>query len=108
MIKIDRGKLILQSKRKDGRSNRWSSSVYIDDLIGKWNKMKMKFDTSEDSKVSLFLNNKEVFSNIPYWIETCGIPHFKFGIYRPGKKYKKNNHSVVDFDKIKLTEIKND
>ena len=108
MIKFDRGKLILQSKRKDGSSNRWSSSVYIDDLIGKWNKVKMKFDTSEDSKVSLFLNDKEVFSNIPYWIETCGIPHFKFGIYRPGNKYKKNNRSVVDFDKIILTEIKND
>ena len=109
MIKINRGVLTLQSKRHDGAgAEQWGSFVEINDLIGKWNKVKMKFDTSENAEVSLFLNDKEVYSNIPYLIKACGTPHFKFGIYRPGNKNKKNNRSVVDFDKIKLTEIKND
>jgi hypothetical protein len=108
MIKFDDGFLTLSSKREDGGSNKRTSSVKIDNLIGKWSNVKMKFDTSGNSEVSLSLDDKEVFSNIPYWVEPCGIPHFKFGIYRPGNKYKKNNRSVVDFDKIKLTEIKND
>jgi len=35
---------------------------------------------------------------------SCGIPHIKFGIYRPG--WKNNETSIVDFDDFKLKEIK--
>ena len=111
MIKISDGKLMLAARknRKSKRTGRYSgsnnhySTVTIDDLLGKWNIVKMLFDTSENPEVSLYLNNKEIFSDIPYRIETCGVPHFKFGIYRPGNKSKKNNRSIVDFDKIKLS-----
>ncbi len=111
MIKISDGKLMLAA-RKDRKStitgrysgsNNHYSTVTIDDLIGKWNVVSMLFDTSENPEVSLCLNSKEIFSDIPYQIETCGVPHIKIGIYRPGNKSIKNNRSIVDFDKIKLT-----
>ena len=39
-------------------------------------------------------------------IEGCGVPHIKFGIYRPGNTIRPNNLSIVDFDKIQIKEIK--
>ena len=51
-------------------------------------------------------NNNIYILNVPFWVEECGMPHFKFGIYRPGNEISKNSHSIVDFDKIILTKIK--
>ena len=80
-----------------------AKAVRISTLIGKWYTVRYKFDTSEYPEVSLYLNDDVIFSEIPYQISRCGIPHFKFGIYRPGNTLKKNNLSIVDFDKIQLT-----
>lgn len=113
LIKFHFGELMIaamghRSGSGGGHINYYSSkqpdpkTVKITDLIGKWNNMKIKFDTSENPEVSLYLNGDVIFSEIPYKISTCGIPHFKFGIYRPGS-LSGTNRSVVDYDKIQLT-----
>jgi len=116
MIKISRGRLVLAALSKDGsRHFNFSTNLKINDLLGKWSVFKIKFDTffwskfdtSKTAKVSLFVNDKEIIQNVHYGIETCGTPHFKFGIYRPGSLLG-TNHSVIDFDKIKLTKIEKD
>ena len=106
MIKISDGELLLAAQRVGGGHEVHYSGISIGDLIGKWNNVKLNFDTSSDPEISLYLNDKEVFSKIPFWIEACGSAHFKFGIYRPGNVNEINNHSIADFDKIILTKIK--
>jgi hypothetical protein len=105
MIKISEGNLIFAAQRVGGGHDVYYSDIKIGDLIGKWNNVKMKFDTSENAEVSLFLNDKEVFLNLPFWVEACGTPHFKFGIYRPGNE-NGIKLSIIDFDKINVKNIK--
>ena len=106
MIKINFGYLILAAQREGGGHILHISGIKIWDLIGKWNNVKLNFDTTSSPEISLYLNDKEIFLNVPFWVEECGMPHFKFGIYRPGNEISKNSHSIVDFDKIILTKIK--
>jgi hypothetical protein len=103
MLKISRGELILATLRPERKGHKvHHSNLKIGNLIGKWSTFKLKFDTGEKPRISIFIDNNEVFSEKSFRIEACGKPHFKFGIYRPGNvagKYR----SVVDFDKIRLT-----
>jgi len=78
----------------------------IKEIFGKWNKVRLVFDTTEKSEVSVYINKKLILNKGHYTIPECGKPHFKFGIYRPGNTEYPNERSIVDFDKIKLTVIK--
>ena len=105
MLKFSDGQMTLNALRDNGRRGSHSvnfSSIAIGDLIGRWAPVRMVFDTSGEPEVSLSIDGKEVFSNIPFWIEECGVPYFRFGIYRPGS-YSGNKRSVVDYDAIRLT-----
>ena len=82
-------------------------NIRASEIMGKWNKVKVLFDTSDFSKYSVFFNGYPVETKMPFGISTCAIPYFKFGIYRPGVKKGKNETSIVDFDKFQLREIKN-
>ena len=106
MIKMTGGKLNInprgvRANKPGGGSSPIYSNIAMDDLVGKWVRFKLVLDTSERARISLFLNDEIIFEQIPYWIQRCGSPHFKFGIYRPGS-LNKNRMSVVDFDEIKL------
>jgi len=50
------------------------------------------------------MDGETVFSNIPFWIDSCGKPHIKFGVYRPGKRLG-NVTSIVDYDSINVNEL---
>ena len=41
------------------------------------------------------------------WTAKCGKSHIKFGIYRPGSKDISLETSIIDYDYIKIKEIKN-
>jgi hypothetical protein len=84
------------------------SDIFIRDLIGKWTKFKLVFDTSKNPKISLYLNEKKIFDDFKFGIDRCGVPHFKFGIYRPGNKENPIPRSVVDFDKFQLKVLDED
>ena len=99
------GVLIFSPKRQGGGRDVWRCSVKNGDLISKWDNLGMTFYTSKRSKVFLHLDGRKVFSNTPNWIEPCGVPHFKIGIYRLGSILG-NSWLVVDFDKIILTKFR--
>ncbi len=103
IIKFNDGVLMLSAIKPSGeRSSNHISSVKITDLLGKWSDIVLKFSTNAFPKISLELNQKTIFDKIRFTIPKCGIPHFKFGIYRPGSA-SGTNQSIVDFDKIKLS-----
>lgn len=111
MIKFSEGRLLFAALGEGGTGHvNYYSNLKINDVVGKWNVFKIKFntffkskfDTSKTAKISLFVNGNEIIPSVPYGMKTCGTPHFKFGIYRPGS-LAGNNLSVADFDKIKLT-----
>ena len=111
MIKISQGGLLLAALKEGGGGHiNHYTNLKINDLLGKWSLFKLKFDTSETPVVSLFVDDKEIISSVPYGIESCGTPHFKFGIYRPGRKTRDGGTklSVIDFDKINLTVLDTD
>jgi len=41
------------------------------------------------------------------WTSKCGKPMIKFGIYRPGNEKQILETSILDYDYIKIKEIKN-
>ena len=105
MLGISGGAVSLFALRTKQRHVRHYSNTFVTDLLGAWNDWTFVFDTSPEPKITVFLNDQRIFSNIPFFIPSCGIPHFKFGIYRPGNE-SGNPHSIVDFDKINLRTIK--
>lgn len=80
-------------------------NIRASEIMGKWNKVRVVFDTSDFSTYSVYFNNYAIETDMAYGLSTCAIPYFKFGIYRPGVKEGKNDTSVVDFDKFQLREI---
>lgn len=111
MLKFQRGSLLLAISHKSVRykksSNHYSSTP-IEDLIGKWTKFKLVFDTSKSPKISVYLNEKKISEHVGMYIHPCGAPHFKFGLYRPGNRYHPVARSVVDFDKFQLKVLDKD
>ena len=101
LVKFSNGRLVLSAQRIGGGHESYYSDIRIADLVGKWIDMKLTFDTSDNAMIAWHMDGGEVISNKRFWIEPCGKPHFKFGIYRPGKK-SGNRRSVADFDKIDL------
>lgn len=79
----------------------YRSDVNIEDTLGEWIDLKLILDTSKEGNVTVLVDGETLFSDVPFWIEPCGIPHIKFGIYRPGR-LSGNNTSIVDFDLISL------
>ena len=104
-IEISVGNLTLTALKESGEYRMFFSGIKISDLIGKWNNVKLNFDTTSSPKFSLYLNDKQVFLNVPFWVEACDKPHFKFGIYRPGNE-NGIKLSIIDFDKINVKKIK--
>ena len=57
--------------------------------------------------LTLFYEDKELWSQSMIWTSKCGKPMIKFGIYRPGNEKEILETSIVDYDYIKIKEIKN-
>lgn len=106
MIKFDKthtrtAVLTLNALKKNKRHNSYRSGMRIDDALGKWIDMKITLNTGERSNISVSIDGETLFSDVPFWIEPCGTPHIKFGIYRPGN-LSGNGKSIVDFDSISV------
>jgi len=110
MLKIHYGVLILSAKKDSHKLTNYyvggiRTEPKIEDLLGKWNSLKIVYSAIEN-KLTISLNESLIFENIEFVPDVCGIPHIKFGIYRPGDEDYPNNTSVADFDKFEIREIK--
>jgi hypothetical protein len=112
MLKISTQRIELhvlkQNATKRGGFAEHKTQLWIEDLIGDWKKFKFVFDTSKKPKISMYIDENIIFDDLSYWIQPCGIPHFKFGIYRPGNEPSPIPRSVVDFDKFQLKVLDED
>jgi hypothetical protein len=111
MMKITGKKILLAALRKHKGSERRGHDIHlaadsIEKLYGKWIKFKLVFDTSKNSKVTIYQDGRMIFKNVGFWIQSCGSPHLKFGIYRPGSKLNLHR-SVIDFDDFELEAVDN-
>ncbi|MDE0330635.1 MAG: heparin lyase I family protein [Nitrospinae bacterium] len=80
--------------------------VRINEVIGKWIDAKLEVNFSE-SYFNFYLNYEIIMEESDFLVDSCGEPHFKFGIYRPGDEEAAGERiSIVDFDKIWLVEKK--
>lgn len=80
--------------------------VHINEVIGKWVDVKLEVNYPE-SYYNLFFNDEKLIDKGELDIKSCGEPHFKFGIYRPGDEEAAGERiSILDIDKIRLTEKK--
>ena len=93
--------LTLNALRKNKRHNSYRSAMRIDDALGRWIDMRINLNTSKQGSITVSFDGEILFSDVPYWIEPCGIPHIKFGIYRPGN-LSGNDKSIVDYDLISV------
>jgi len=98
----DTGVLTLLALNSSRRHIGYRSDVNIEDTLGKWIDLKLILDTSEESSVTVLIDEEVIYSDIPIWIEPCGMPHIKFGIYRPGS-LSGNSKSIVDVDLMLLS-----
>ncbi len=106
MIKFDKthtntAVLTLNALNKNKRHNSYRSGMRIDDTLGKWIDMKIDLKMSKKRSITVSIDGETLFSDVPFWIEPCGIPHIKFGIYRPGS-LAGNSKSIVDYDSISV------
>lgn len=105
MLKFSNGTLSLELLKEEGGHMKYGTDIKIKEIIGKWNAVKLVFDTAEEPEISVYFNKQLILNKGHYTIPECGEPHFKFGIYRPGNAEHPNKRSVVDFDKINLTDL---
>ena len=106
MLKFSNNKLQLDyMNRNSGHLMRFSP-ISIDELLGKWQKFRIIYDNNS-YKANIYINEKKLFNNIRFYPNQCGIPHIKFGIYRPGSDVLKLDTSIVDFDKFQINKIDN-
>ena len=81
------------------------------ELDGKWIKFKLRISPSKAQKgyfnLVFFKNDVELGYQNMIWTAKCGKPHIKFGIYRPGSTDISLQTSIIDYDYIKIKEIKN-
>lgn len=81
------------------------STVHIHEVLGKWHNIRFDFNTSKS--YVLYFNGKEVMSGDLYRLRSCGGPHLKMGIYRPGDANATGDRlSIVDIDKVSLEDRK--
>ena len=88
--------------------------IDVTKIYNKWVKFKLVITPTKFQDVYkggldivLFYEDKELWSQSMIWTSECGNPYLKFGIYRPGNKKEVLETSVVDYDYIKIKEIKN-
>ena len=101
MFKFSNGRLITNNW-----DERFKRNVRINEVIGKWIDVKLEVKFTE-SKYNLYFNDEKILDKAFFIVRSCGEPHFKFGIYRPGDERATGERiSIVDFDKIRLTKKK--
>lgn len=101
MFKFSYGRLTARHWHK-----RLKKKVSINEVMGKWVNVKLEFNFS-NSKYNLYLDDEKIMHESTFDVESCGEPHFKFGIYRPGDdKATGERISILDIDKIRLVEKK--
>ena len=101
MFKFSNGRLISKIWNE-----RFTRKVQIDEVLGKWIDVKLEVYLTE-SYYSLYFNEEKLVDEGDFGVDTCGEPHFKFGIYRPGdERATAERISIVDFDKIRLVKKK--
>ena len=93
--------LTLNALKKNKRHSSYRSGIRIDDVLGKWIDMKINLDIATECSITVIIEGETLFSDVPFWIEPCGTPHIKFGVYRPGD-LSGNGKSIVDFDSISV------
>lgn len=83
-------------------------------IYNKWLKFKLiitptKFQDIHKGMLDLklFYEGEELWSQSKIWTSKCGKPMIKFGIYRPGNEKEVLETSIIDYDYIKIKEIKN-
>ena len=78
-------------------------------LYKEWQTFRLIYGPSSQdgfAATKLFLNDVLIADEEKVWQAKCGKPFIKFGIYRPGDKNIPIKTSIVDFDYIKIREIK--
>lgn len=106
MIKFDNtyshhAVLTVRALQSNRRHNSYRTDIRIDDILGDWVDLTLKLDTREDASATLLLDGEPLISDVPFWIEPCGILHIKFGAYRPGN-LSGTVKSIVDFDSVNV------
>lgn len=97
MFKFSNGRLVSKL-----RNERFTRKVRIDEFIGKWTDVKLEVYFTE-SYYSLYFNEEKIIDEGNFSVLSCGEPHFKFGIYRPGDEEATGERiSILDIDKIQL------
>ncbi len=88
------------------QNGRFKGSVHVNDVIGKWVDVRMEFNIKK-SRYDLYFDGGKIVADGYFSVASCGEPHFKFGIYRPGDRGEVGERiSVLDIDKIQLVEMK--
>ena len=78
----------------------------INEFMGKWIDVKLEVNF-RDSYYNLYFDEEMLIEKGEFAVESCGEPHFKFGIYRPGDEGATGERiSILDVDKIRLVEMK--
>jgi len=113
MVKFIEGKLVVEYALAFYKHQKiWlMEETNIEDNYGKWIKFKLRISPSKAQKdyfnLVFFKNDVELGYQNMIWTAKCGKPHIKFGIYRPGSKDISLQTSIIDYDYIKIKEIKN-
>ena len=106
-VKGCRGGPSIMVKFSGGRLERsWLSPVRIADIRGKWINVRLDFKAAESYAV--YFDGEPVIDMEPVKNpRSCGEPHLKMGIYRPGDdKATSDRLSVMDIDKVWLVDRK--
>lgn len=81
----------IRAKNKDRK--RLSASA----LSGTPHRFDITFDTSEKiARMTVKMDDVLLVSNEQVHMQTCAVPHVKFGIYRPGKRNKQKSVLLMD------------
>ena len=88
--------------------------INVTNIYNKWVKFKLIITPTKFQDVYkggldivLFYDDEELWSQSMIWTSKCGKPLIKFGIYRPGNEKEVLITSIIDYDYIKIKEIKN-
>ena len=88
--------------------------IDVTKIYNKWLKFKLIITPTKFQDIhkggldlTLFYEGEELWSQSKIWTSKCGKPMIKFGIYRPGNEKEVLETSIIDFDYIKIKEIKN-
>lgn len=111
MLKFNMGELRLDAANYNLKTNKrlYAETSDIDYninyFLNKWVNFKIIY-SSLKNLITVYVNNKIIFNEIKFVPAPCGIPHIKFGIYRPGSIFDILKTSIVDFDEIQIKELK--